>query len=168
LSLELLHTPDDALQHLDRAPGVAVREESAVGRRRELPARTDAAVHHEVGTLARLAKPESLELANNLEGEGVVELAHVDIARPKPCHGETPLRGASSDVTIGVILSGAAKVPAGGVPVRRSHLVNAATEYVHRRQPQVCGAIGGSQKHGAASFAGHGTVQKMKRVGDHT
>ena len=42
--------------------------------------------------LARFAESVRLELADDLEGERVVELGHVHVARPEPGHGEGGLR----------------------------------------------------------------------------
>ena len=78
-SLQLLGAPDHPLQQLDGAAAVAERHEAAVGRGRVPAAGADVAVHDEVAALARPAELEGLELADDLERERVVELAHVDI-----------------------------------------------------------------------------------------
>src|SRR5207248_2732416 len=84
-------------EELTARAAVAERHQAAVRRDREPAAGPDRAVHHEVATLAFTAEAERLELADDLEREGVVELAHVDVGRAETRHPEGILGGASPD-----------------------------------------------------------------------
>src|SRR6185503_15904516 len=89
------------LQEL-RGAGMAEREQAAVGDERELAADLDPPVHHEVAPFALLAESVRLELADQLERERVVELAHVDVGRREAALRERDLRSAPAAPAVAV------------------------------------------------------------------
>ena len=130
---QLLDAADDALQQLHDAPRVAERHHPAVGGDGELPTGLDGAAHHEVAALALGAEPERLELADDLERERVVELAHVDVGRARgPPARNASSRRAGRRAVHEVGSPVAAEVPRRRVPVRGPAAVAVAAEHVHR------------------------------------
>ena len=168
LAPQLLHRPDDTLQELDGRAAVAERHHAAVGRDRVAPADLDGAVHHEVAALPLGAEPVGLELADDLERERVVELAHVDVGRAEPGHPERVLRGAPADVAVDQVGAPvAAEVERRWVLVRRAEVVGVAAEHVDRRLRAVGGAVAPGEHERAAPFGRHRAVEQVVRVGDH-
>ena len=165
---QLLDAADHALQHLRRRAGVAVRHHAAVGGDRVLPARLDRAAHHEVATLALAAEPERLELADDLERERVVELAHVDVGGPQPGGAERVLRGAPPDGAVHQVGAPVAtELPRRRVLVRGPPL----SLLPPRTYTGCCGRVGGevgAGEHDAApAFRRGRAVEEVERVGDH-
>ena len=86
---------DDPLEELHGAAAVAERHQAAVGRDRERAAGADAGRRSRSrAALARPAEPERLELADDLEGERVVELGDVDVGRARARPWRRPARAA--------------------------------------------------------------------------
>ena len=84
------------------------------------------------------AELERLELADDLERERVVELAHVDVVGVEARRRERAARGAAADEAVGDVVGVATgDVPRGRVPVRRADAVDDAAEHVHRLVRQV-------------------------------
>src|ERR1700686_521492 len=73
-SADLLDGTDDPLEELGGVAGVTERHQTPVGGDRQRPARSDVAVGDERTALSVVAEPVRLELADDLEGERVVEL----------------------------------------------------------------------------------------------
>ena len=78
---QLLDGPDDPLELLGVDPGMAERHGSAIGGDGEGAAGADVAVLDERATLTGRAEAEGLELPDDLEREGIVELGDVDVGR---------------------------------------------------------------------------------------
>ena len=98
-----------------------------------LPPGSITAVDHEVAALALGAEPERLELADDLERERVVELAHVDVVGPEPRHRPRGLDRAAPDRAVDEIgATVAAEVPRRRVLVRRPEVVGVAAEHPDR------------------------------------
>ena len=81
LAPQLLDAADDPLEQSGRRAAVAEGHEAAVGGDRIAAARPRWCRRARSAALALLAEPESLELADDLEGERVVELADIDVGR---------------------------------------------------------------------------------------
>src|SRR5207245_7337146 len=107
----------------------------------------------ERAALAGTAELERLELADDLEGERVVQLAHVDVAYGDARRRERAARGAPTDVAVGDARRVASReVPARGMPVRGAHPIRRAAEQVYGRRGEVGDAVGARQHEGAASL----------------
>src|ERR1700733_6130627 len=107
---------------------MAERHGPAVGGHRELRARPDVAVLDERAAFARWAEAEGLELPDDLEREGIVELGHIDIAGRETGHrkGRTGRAGAPEPGRKGV--GAGLKVPPRGHDVGRAEGVAGSAE----------------------------------------
>src|SRR5205085_11582919 len=129
--------PRYPLHHLHDRPGVAERHRAAVGDDREPAAHLDGAAHYELSTLALLAEAEGLELADDLEREGVVELARVDVLGRDARQPEAALGRPSAYVAVAVRRVAPHEVEAGRMLIGRPVGVGAAAQDVHGLFPQV-------------------------------
>ncbi|NRA00092.1 MAG: hypothetical protein HRU01_26620 [Myxococcales bacterium] len=155
---ELLRATDDLLQHLDY-PAMTERHESAVRAHGKLSAHPNAPVHDEVTPLALCAETKRLELANDLERERVVELAHVDIRRLQTGLLEADASGALADEPV--------LVPNGRRHVGHALAIEGSPEDGDGLELQIRCALPGGHEHGATALGVHRAVEKMKGVGDH-
>ena len=140
-------------------PGMAEREQPAVGDERALAVDRDPPAHHEVPAFALLAEAERLELADQLERERVVELAHVDVGGAQTALRERALRGA-------------APAPAIAIPDRRRDVGHAlaldrAAEQVDRLDAEVGGALGGGEHEPRAALGVDRAVEQVIGIGHH-
>ncbi len=112
-SAYLLDGPNDPLEKLGGVSGMPEGHEAAVGGDRQRPPRGDVTVRDERSALAVPAEPEGLQLADDLEGEGIVELGHVHVGRLEAGHRKGAPGGTPADEAVGEVrVVAAAHVPA--------------------------------------------------------
>ena len=166
---QLLDAADDPLQHLRRRARVAVRHDAAVGRHRVLTTRFDRAAGHEVAALTLAAEAERLELADDLERERVVELAHVDVGRDR----RPAVRKQSSAArrpTVPFTRSGRRWPPSSHVGgfLYAVPPLSPLPPRTYTGLPRHVGREIGAGEHDAASAFRRGrAVEEVERVGDH-
>ncbi len=132
LAAQLLDGANRSLHHLRIGARVAEGHRSSVGGDRMAPVDGDVTVGNEWSTLAVAAESESFELADDLEGERIVEFQHVHVVRPHPGAAERALGRAPSDHAVNVIAASTDEVECGRVLIRRAVEVRAAAQHVDR------------------------------------
>ena len=142
----------------DMVPPSVVTGSSAAG--------PDVPVLDERAALARWAEAEGLELPDDLEREGIVELGHVDIAGREAGHREGGLRRAGAHETGRKGVGAGLKVPHRGHDVGRPERIAGPAEDPHGCRA-VTGTLGRGQDEGASTLGRGGAVQEMERVGNH-
>ena len=167
LAAELLHAADDPLELLGVDTGVAEGHGAAVGGDRERAPRGDVARLDERPALAHGAEAVGLQLADDLEGERVVELGYVDVGRPearpwrrrrRPLGPRPTLRRSAP--------SGPAKSHTGAIGVRRAEAVAATARGSRRGSRGRPAPVGVGQDQRAAALGRHGAVEQVERLGD--
>src|SRR6516165_4070037 len=119
LAAQLLDGSDGALHHLRIGARVAEGHGSSVRGDRMAAVDGDVAVGDEWSALAIAAESESLQLADDFEGERVIELQHVHVVAPQSGVAERTLGRPSADNTINVLAPAPDEVPRRWVLVRR-------------------------------------------------
>src|SRR5215218_852239 len=91
----------------------------------------DVPVLDERAALAVGAETERLQLADDLEREGIVEFQDVDVVPVDSGVGERHVGGMPAHQTVGMITAAPHEVPGGGMLIRRSEEVRTTAEHVN-------------------------------------
>lgn len=125
----------------------------------------DVAIGDERSALAVAAEAECLELADDFEGERVVEFQHVDVITAQPGVAECALGCAPAHYTVHVIAAPPGEVVRRWVLVGGAVKVRAAAQDVDGLALDVDGVEVGHDER-APAFGRGRAVQEMERVGD--
>src|SRR5205085_8855574 len=116
--------------------------------------------------LPTAAEAERLQLADDLEGERVIELGDVDVARAQPGGSEGVAGGGAAGVAGGRIRA-PDEIPRRCDLVGGAVRVAGAAEDPDRARGEVDQSVGVGDDKGTATLRRHGAVEEMEGFGDH-